>query len=519
MFNGEQNGEVSLTVGIDIGTTNSKVVVLEIDGNRCRERVVVRRSTPSNGAELVASVIRLMAEAAAQLDALPDAPAHAGRDVGAIGIASMAESGTMLDADFTPIGELLRWNSLQRQAGPHGEAIDGLVRGLGAAELYAATGVPIARKAPLGIWHALHTAGDDRWSPTHRWAGVADLVGLTLTGRLATDHTLAARTMAYRLPNPGTPLSTGFDPALLAAAGMRPAQLPTVLAPGEPLGSLSAGAAAAIGLPAGVPVLLAGHDHAVGAWAAGVRAPREAANSVGTAEALIRILDDGGADRERARVAGMSVARAIDGEHETLLAGNPAAGALVSWVFDRLLPGHPHEPVLAALARAEFADLGPGDRYLLPYLHGRQSPHPDPDARFAVVGRDGHAAGVPEDPAELMRLTLEGLALQLRWMDRAQTDVAGAERVPTITSLGGPGSANQAWHRIKAAVIPAAFNRVTVAEPVAAGAAMLAAVRAGLCDPQVRLPSTHHHRVTQRAYDARLCEFVDAALTPYEEKQ
>src|SRR5690606_1382578 len=96
-----------------------------------------------------------------------------------------------------------------------------------------------------------------------RWAGVSDLVALSLTGErgltgeLVTDHTLAARTMAYRLPGLGEPLPAAFDPELLALAGMRPEQLPRIAEPGEPAGRVSSAASTRTGLPAGIPVIVA----------------------------------------------------------------------------------------------------------------------------------------------------------------------------------------------------------------------------------------------------------------------
>jgi xylulokinase len=97
-------------------------------------------------------------------------------------------------------------------------------------------------------------------------------------------------------------------------------------------------------------------------------------------------------------------------------------------------------------------------------------------------------------------------------MDQALSDVAGTEETATITSFGGPGGANSAWWKLKSAIVPTAFDRVSTTEPVAAGAAMLAGVRAGRCDPRVRLPHLHYPRITQRSYDARFSEFMAAAL-------
>jgi sugar (pentulose or hexulose) kinase len=142
----------------------------------------------------------------------------------------MAETGVPLGADDAPLTGWLRWTDRQ------GDAEAGaLARRLGRDELIRATGVRPSAKAPLAKWAWLRAQG----RAMTRWAGAADLAGLLLTGRLATDHTLAGRTMAYRLPGAGEPPPAGFDAALLAEAGLRPSQLPAVVAPGGTAASSS----------------------------------------------------------------------------------------------------------------------------------------------------------------------------------------------------------------------------------------------------------------------------------------
>jgi len=308
-----------------------------------------------------------------------------------------------------------------------------------------------------------HTSG------AGRWAGAADLVGFLMTGRLATDHTLAGRTGAYRLGRPGG-LPTAFDADLLAEVGLRPSQVPEVLAPGELLGRVVDGPFTAAGLTVGTPVTIAGHDHAVGTWAAGVRTPGQAADSVGTAEAVCTVLD---ADPDPGPVAdaGMSVVRTVTGAHAALLAGSSSAGAAVAW----WLRTHAADLDADALMRdvAALADA-PIELLVLPYVHGRQTPCPDPAARPAVLGDLARRS-----PAEGAFALLAGLALQARWMLDEQRRLSGGGVVDAVKVLGGPMSANPAWLRLKARVTPWPVVRVDEAEPVAAGAAMLAAHRSG----------------------------------------
>ncbi|PYG01089.1 xylulokinase [Georgenia satyanarayanai] len=469
------------TLGLDVGTTNVKAVLVEVAGRRATVVAQASAPTPAGGVALLQTVARLVGEVGA------DAAA-------AVGVASMAETGVPLDDDGVPVGDLVRWDP--SRARDHASA---LAATHGADALFAATGVRPSGKAPLAVWAQLRAEDPDRWAAMARWAGAADLVVLALTGRLATDHTLAGRTMAYRLPGPGEPVPETFDADLLAAVGLRPEQLPDVVAPGEAAGRVRAGGI--WGLRAGTPVVVAGHDHPVGAWAAGVRAPGDVADSVGTAESVVRVLAARPAPAEVA-AAGMSLVRTIEGRYEALVAGSATAGAVLAWWAERV-GGFPALAPLLDDAAVRPRDAG--SPFLLPYLRGRQAPSPDPRARAVVVGP-------AHDDVEATAAVLDGLALQARWMLTAQAQLAGADPAAgQVHVLGSATAGGSAWLRAKAAAGPATLRAVGEREAVAVGAAVLAAHRAGLGEPLV-LASDPVAVDRDSVYDALHARFVTAAL-------
>ncbi|GEL45419.1 hypothetical protein CHO01_05350 [Cellulomonas hominis] len=453
---------MSRALGVDIGTTNTKVAVVRADGRGPVVEAVASAPTPAP-ADLDACLRDLTGRA---LGAAP-----AGETVEAVGLASMAETGVPLDGAGAPLRDWLRWDGHRA-----GEEAAALADRLGRTALFEATGVRPSAKVPLATlaWLRRH----DPAAAAGRWAGAADLACLGLTGELVTDHTLAGRTMAYRLPPAGEPLPEAFDADLLAEVGSTPDRLPRVAGPGALAGVVRSGAWAAAGVPVGTPVAVAGHDHAVGAWAAGVRAPGDVADSIGTAEALCTVL---GAEPVRAPVAaaGMSLVRTVEGL-PALLAGSSGAGAAVRWWLEEEAPGLDPAELFAAVAALPPA-AWPRDVVVLPYVQGRQTPEPDPAARARVVGRGAH------DVVVLTAALLEGLALQARWMLDVQQALAGgvgggvggAVRARRVVVLGGPAAGNAAWMASKARVTPVPVRLVDAAEPVAAGAALLALARAG----------------------------------------
>lgn len=449
-----------LTLGIDVGSSNTKAVLAELDGASVRECAAAAVPTPDQVPALLAAVGEVVARVLAEAPASPEA----------IGVASMAESGAALDSNGAPLTPILGWDGLH--GAKHAQT---LARRVGAERLFAHTGVRPSGKAPLAVWLGLREQ-----LPFAHWAGAADLVVHALSGSLVTDHTLAGRTMAYRV---GGELAPQLDAELLALAGLRPEQLPTVARPGDtPIALdpssvrrhgleavLTTARHAGPGLRSGTPVVAAGHDHAVAAWAAGVRHAGEQADSLGTAEAVLTVLPQA-PDPGPVAAAGMSWVRSVSGERHALLAGSAAAGAMLGWLDDQLGA----ERAGAALAAAgEHGHEASGTALVLPYLRGRQTPAPDPGARVEILGE-------PRDDAALARAVVEGVCLQARWMLREQTRLGGVTPAQDLTVLGGPALAIPALAVARRHSLPFTQRRVTVAEPVATGAAMLAAVRAGL---------------------------------------
>lgn len=475
-----------LSVGVDVGTTNTKVALVEIGEASVRVRAVAAAPTPRPGE--VAGTLSGLIRQALRGDCAP----------AAVGVASMAESGVPLGTDGAPVGDWLRWDG--RRALAEAEALGAR---LGWAELVTATGVRPSAKVPLATWAWLRSREPQRWAAMTRWAGAADLVCLFLCGELVTDHTLAGRTMAYRLPAAGNGLAARFDADLLAEVGLRPEQLPRVAAPTEPAGRLTPAAAAACGLPAGIPVTVAGHDHAVGTYAAGVRSPRQVADSIGTAEAVLTIAP-GALDVAAVATAGMSTVVPVTGSGQAVLAGSPGAGGLVAWWCAHEAGGCSPEELFADAHRASAGGL-----LVLPYPTGRQAPAPDPGARLRVLGRR------PEHGrAQLARALLDGLCLQARWLVQEQGRLTGAAGQGPVTALGAALVANPAWQQVKADVLDRPLRLVAEPEAVAAGAALVAAVRAGLV-PAAAAPVLAAEPIARAGppagYDTAFAQFVAAA--------
>ena len=463
---GDRAARSPLLAGIDIGSTHCKALLCTPAGT-----VVARaqRPTPRDPDELTHDAEELTAAA---VGALTDCVRIAGRAPDTIGLTGMAETGVPLDRHGAPIGPLLAWSD--PAPAPYAER---LRRSYGAEELHARTGVLPSAKVPLARWCWLRDQHPERLNRMRQWAGAADLVARALTGRVGTDATFAQRSMAWE---PETGAGQGrWSPDLLAEAGLTPAQMPHVHAPGKPVGGVRRDVARKFGLRAGAQVVVAGHDHLVGAWTAGARGTGRAADSMGTAEAVLTVAA-APPDLAATAAEGMSWGRHADGEHWITLAGMASSGALVEWFCDRFLIPLEQEARRTGVGpertrRASGTGPSPASSTEQATATGRRSDCP-PASRSSPIStaaapltptppRGSPCTGWPPGtgPADLALALLEGAAYQARWMADVQAELAGTTP-RTVTLLGGS-TRQRTWTALKAAVTP--WTTEVCAEPEA----------------------------------------------------
>lgn len=468
-------------IGVDIGSTHIKAV-LAAPGRGVVH--VARRDTPTRAApggavhrpdELLGAVESAIAECAAAAGAMSGAGPGSTRPL-AIGIAGMAEAGVPLDGRGRPVGEIVAW--FDPRPAPQAEWLE---RRVGAPALFARTGLRPEPKYTLPKLLWLREERPREFARLRRWAGVAELAAHHLTGELATNASLACRTAAFSVAE------RRWDAGLLALAGLEPEQMPAVLPLGRPVGGLTAAAGARLGLAAGTPVAIAGHDHMAGALGAGVTRPGDVLDSMGSAEATFLVTRAPALADELRRSGFSSGCHALDGAWY-VGGGLQASGALVEWFIDRFLGAG----VVGAAAASAGVATAPGpDRYsaflalldragpeparplVRPYLRGRTAPHRDPSAALEVAGMT-ESDGLPQ----LAAAVIDGAAFHVRWMLEELERLTGA-RPGRVRVIGG-GARNPRWLAAKAALGPGRFEVAQTEEAAALGAALAAGVAGGV---------------------------------------
>jgi xylulokinase len=449
-----------LLAGIDAGTTRIRVLIFAPDGRILAEgSASTPTTTPRPGwAEHDAEALWQATAAAAR--AATGQLAAPGRIVG-VAAASVGEALVTLDRDGRPTGPIIAWYDERPQA-----ELARLFAEVGKGALHRLTGLSADLTFSLLKLMWLKANRPDAMAHTARWLNVTHYLAWRLCGVPGCDFSQASRSLAFDLER------KRWADELIAAQDLDPAGFAELRPLGTRLGGITAEAAAATGLPAGCAVGVGGHDHVLGALAAGALQPGVVLNSLGTAEAVTLALPAPQLDPELGRRGyNQGVVALPDRAIHYIFGGTPACGAAVEWFRALFAESLSHDALIAA---GEGVPPGCHGVSFLPDLRGRLAPVPDPLARGAWFGLAGDSSR-----AQLYRAVLEGLAMETRQTVDALAALPGLPAIETIKAISG-GTRNRLLLQIKASVHGRALLAAEMAEATALGAALLGGLAAGL---------------------------------------
>ncbi len=478
--------------GIDVGTTNTKSVILDAESGQVRAVGSCRTITRHPNVEwsefeanaLWAAVVQSLRQALAQCD-------HPER-IGAVAVASMAESGVPLDRHGNILYPAIAWHD-PRTASQAQWWHDTL----GVERVYDITGQVIHAMYGINKLLWLRDHEPEVFARIHRWLNVEDFILWKLSGSVATDYSIASRTMVF------DQRTLTWSAALLEHAGIPEDWFPPAYAGGTVIGKVSEEAAAETGLPPGAQVVTGGHDHLCGALAAGITHPGQLLDSTGTACAIC-ILSPTFRPEPALLAAGChEYAYVLPGSYVILGSMNYAGGAL-EWLVKMLYGNRDEETYARALHESAQVPRGARGVTVLPYFLGSGTPHARHMARAAILGlKPSH------DRAELVRALLEGLAFGLRDNLEAFYNLDLLQSRPEIIAIGGATRARELM-QIKAEITGCRIRVPQITEAVATGAALLAGIGAGVFASGEEAAASLRHSETlyepgaepQASYDA-----------------
>ncbi len=428
----------------DIGTTALKTALIGDDGGLLAlAEVEYSPRTPRPGwmEEDPETYWRAAVSGTHTVLAESDAPPGS---VAAIGLSSQGESFVAIDEAGHPLTPVIVWLD-----GRAREVAERWQRGwLTPDRFREITGYPwIAHELTafkIG-WLAEHQPDAHRAA---KFLCLPDYLIYRLTGEFATDFNIAQM---------GGLLDVGsgrWSEEMLDAAGISETQLPSIHAPGTPVGTVTDEAADALWIKAGAPVCTGCNDQLAGAIGAGNVRPGVVSETTGTALAVVATT------AERFTEARCFVGRhATDGAWYAMPYASVSA-IVLTWFRD-LCGGSEWDEFLDGV---EDVDPGCDGLTVVPHFSGTPG---NPDARGAILGLSlGH------DRPHIARAIMESCACLLRELLEPLTDQQ--LKIESVRSLGGA-ARSDLWLQMKADLLQTPVERPACPEAASLGAAMLAA--------------------------------------------
>jgi xylulokinase len=487
-----------LVIAVDSSTTASKAVIWDRQGQAIAEgRASFALLNPQPGwyeqraADWWQSTAQALRDATAQIDP---------RRLGAICITHQRETFVPVDERCDPIRDAILW--LDERSLAQVAAIDAR---FGATRIHQITGKPVAMTPSLYkiLWLQEHEPEILRRA--HKILDTHAYLVWHLTGAWKSSWACAdpMGTVDMR--------SFSWSEELLGALDLDPAQYVELAPPGTVIGEISAAAARATGLPAGLPLVAGAGDGQSAGLGANVTRAGQAYLNLGTA-----VVSGAHAEHYTHDLAFRTLGSPIAGAYtlETLIRGGTFT---IGWFAERFahdLQGGATsvEDQLEAAARA----VPPGALGLLavPYWNGVATPYWDGSASGITVGWNGS-----HGREHFYRAVLEGIAFEQR-LSTAGIERATGQPIDEYIVLGG-GSRSALWCQIVADISGRRVTRANTPEATCLGAGVLAAVAAGWYDDArsaaAAMTSTgasfEPHPATQQIYD-RLYREVYLGLYP-----
>ena len=411
-------------IGIDLGTSAVKLLLMQGDGQIAN---IVSREYPiafphpgwseQNPADWWDAVCAGIPELLNGFDA---------SQVAGIGAGGQMHGLVVLDAQDKVIRPCILWNDGRTQ-----KQVEYLNNVIGKENLskYTANIAFAGFTAPKLLW--MRDTEPENFAKISKIMLPKDYINYKLTGVHCTDYSDASGMLLLDVQH------KCWSKEMLDICGVSEAQVPKLFESWEPVGTLTAEAAAKLGLPEGVKVCAGAGDNAAAAVGCGAVGNGKCNISLGTSGTVFITSSTFGVDKQNAL---HSFDHADGGYH--LMGCILSAASCNKWWMEDILNtqdfGKEQEPITAE-------KLGANDVYYLPYLMGERSPHNDPAARGSFIG-----LRMDSTRADMTQAVLEGVAFAIKDC----VEIARAQGVEIASStLCGGGAKSPLWREIMANIL------------------------------------------------------------------
>ncbi|MGI9466964.1 MAG: xylulokinase [Rubripirellula sp.] len=452
---------MSCYLGIDIGTSGTKTLAIDVSGKVLAESVAEyplhqprpgwTEQDPEDWWKATVKTVRAVMRKA---KLKPDA-------VKAIGLSGQMHGSVFLDKKDQVIRKALLWND-QRTAAEC-DQITAAAGGRKNLIKMVANPALTGFQAPKILW--LRNKEKRNFEKLAKVLLPKDDIRRRLTGDFVTEVSDASGTLLLDV------VKRKWSKRLLSKLELDEQILPRVVESDEVTGTLTKEAAKKLGLTMDCKVVGGAGDCAAGAVGNGVVRKGVLSTSIGTSGVMFVHSDEPQYD---ATGRLHTFCHAVNGKWH-MMGVNLTSGGSLQWWVDSVLQGlagtAPKNRYAAATAEAAAIAAGSNGLLFLPYLNGERTPHADPNARGSFVGMNlTHTRG------HMTRSVMEGITYALR----DSLDIIQSLDVPVrqIRASGG-GSKNPMWRQMQADVFGKKITTLEVEQGPAFGVALLAAVGDG----------------------------------------
>lgn len=410
------------TLGVDIGTSSSKGVLVDADGgilaSATRAHDVERPRT--GWVEMDAAVWwdEFVAIARELLAAVPDA------EIAGVGVSGMGPCILLADEHDEPVRPAILYGVDTRSTAQ----IERLTRELGLDEITRVGGSTLTSQAggPKIAWVA--DEEPEAWAKARRLYMPASWLARKLTGAYVLDHQSASQVSPlYDIDG-----ESWFGPWWQRYA--ETIEQPPLRWAGEIAGEVTAAAASATGISIGTPVIVGTIDAWTEAVSVGAHEVGDLMLMYGTTMFMV-FTDSVATGAPTLRTPSMWTTAGAFAGTRNLAGGLSTSGALTAWLKGLTGADYPE-----LLAEAEASGAGARGLLVLPYFAGERTPIQDPDARGVIAGLTlEHTRG------DLYRAALEATALGVR--HNVETMRAAGADIRRIVAVGG-GTQGRLWLQI-----------------------------------------------------------------------
>lgn len=396
-------------IGIDIGTTATKGVLYDLDGQTI---MIVSQSYPLIQKELgqaeedpqviFNAVQKIIFKLAKEVQGKIAAISWSSQMHSLIGLGKnnqvLTNSITWADNRCTTVVEEAKETDL-------------------AQKIYQKTGMPLHPMAPIYklIW--LKQSNPDLFHLVQKWIGIKEYIIYRLTGKIVTDTAMAAGTGMLNLK------TLDWDQDLLKAAEIDAAKLPSLADPATVVGEICAKYVHNLGISSDAKIVLGASDGYLSTVGVNVVDENHFALNVGTSGAVRTIVKNSQIDQDARYFC-------YPASKQQFLLGGPVnnGGIVLDWARRTLLDEK--ATVEDFLQLAKNAPVGSKGLIFLPYLGGERAPIWDAKARGSFVGLTRQ-----HTKAEMAQAVIEGIIFNL--YDAATGLIESTKKPAAINATGG----------------------------------------------------------------------------------